>query len=246
MIMEHAQVNPQRILIVDDEQGLLKLVKITLNKEQYRDVTSASTGEEALEYVKNHTYDLIILDIMLPDWSGLSLCTEIRRYTAAPIIFLTAKSSDFDKLTGFAVGGDDYITKPFNTMELIARMKAIFRRRQLDYKGMKEPVGGKKKYHCGNIILDMAHAILLVDGQEVECTAKELELMEFFCMHPHQVFTTSQIYEAVWGFAGFGDEKTVAIHISKLRKKLMDDDKPYKVITNLRGIGYKFIPPEGS
>ena len=243
--MDEKIIHSQKILIVDDEQGLLKLVKITLNKEQYHNITCAMTGAQTLEYVKNNQYDLIILDIMLPDCTGLELCTEIRRHTTAPIIFLTAKSSDFDKLTGFAVGGDDYITKPFNTMELVARITAIFRRRQLDIDSVKGQTENKKTYHYGYIVLNMAHAALIVNGHSVECTAKELELMEFFCINPKQVFTTSQLYESVWGY-GYGDEKTVTIHISKLRKKIMDDVKPYKVIINLRGIGYKFIPPQRS
>lgn len=238
-------INPQRILIVDDEEGLLKLVKITLNKERYNNITCATTGTQAIQYIINSQYDLILLDIMLPDYSGLELCTEIRRYTATPIIFLTAKSSDFDKLTGFAVGGDDYITKPFSTMELIARIKAIFRRRQLDFDLITNKIENKKIYNYDYISLDMTNATLTVNGQTIECTAKEIELMEFFCVHPNKVFTTSHLYESVWGFPGYGDEKTVTIYISKLRKKLMDDEKPYKVITNLRGIGYKFIPPKG-
>lgn len=235
--------NPQ-ILLVDDEQGLLTLVKITLNKEEYHNITCAATGAEALRYIQGNQYDLIILDIMLPDCSGLDLCTEIRRHTTTPIIFLTAKSSDYDKLSGFAIGGDDYITKPFNTMELVARIKAIFRRRQLDTAPPPSTVEAKRIYHYGHIVLDMVYAVLTVNGENMECTAKELELMEFFCIHPNKVFTASHLYNSIWSLPGYGGEKTVTIHISKLRKKLLDDEKPYKILTNLRGIGYKFIPPQ--
>lgn len=244
--MDNILVNPEKILLVDDEQGLLRLVKITLNKEQYYNITCAITGEEALEYVHNNQYDLIILDIMLPDFSGLDLCTEIRRHTTAAIIFLTAKASDYDKLTGFAIGGDDYITKPFNTMELVARIKAIFRRKQLDSAPSQAQNDNQRIYHYSNIILDMTRATLHVNGQDVGCTAKELELLEFFCKYPGKVFTATHLYDSVWGLPGMGSDKTVAIHISKLRKKLLDEEKPYKVIINLRGIGYKFMPPEGS
>lgn len=243
--MRGERMNPERILVVDDEEGLLTLVKITLNKEQYHNVTCVSTGAEALVCVKNHQFDLIILDVMLPDYSGFDLCPEIRRHTIAPIVFLTARSSDYDKLSGLAIGGDDYITKPFNTMELVARMKAIFRRRQLDHGATQTQTERVRVYHYGHIVLDMTCAKLIVNEQEVECTAKEFELLEFFCKHPGQVFTSSHLYESVWGLPGYGGEKTVTIHISKLRKKLMDDDKPYQIITNLRGIGYRFIPPNG-
>ncbi|UWD48587.1 response regulator transcription factor [Clostridioides difficile] len=244
--MDERLENPERILIVDDEEGLLTLVKITLNKEQYHNITCVSTGTEALECIKNNQYDLIILDVMLPDYCGFDLCTKIRRQTIAPIIFLTARAGDYDKLSGLAIGGDDYITKPFNTMELVARIKAIFRRQQLEREVLNTHSESVMIYSYGYIVLDMARAILTVNNQAVECTAKELELMEFFCQNPNKVFTTSHLYDTIWGLPGYGDEKTVTIHISKLRKKILDDNKPYKVITNLRGIGYKFIPPDGS
>lgn len=245
-IKENQLTTSEKILLVDDEQGLLTLVKITLNKEGYRDITTVETGAEALQAIERNHYDLILLDVMLPDYSGFDLCTEIRRYTTAPIIFLTARTSDYDKLSGFTIGGDDYITKPFNTMELVARVKAVFRRRLLDIASVKESIGAKEVYQYGSIALDMSGAVLRVGETEVTCTAKELELMAFFCAHPNKVFTTAHLYEAVWGISEFGDEKTVTIHISKLRKKLNDEKKPYQIITNLRGIGYKFIPPTGA
>ncbi|HBF0313671.1 TPA: response regulator transcription factor [Clostridioides difficile] len=244
--MDDKLENPERILIVDDEEGLLTLVKITLNKEHYNNVTCVSTGTKALECIENRQYDLIILDVMLPDYCGFELCAKIRVKTIAPIVFLTAKTGNYDKLSGLAIGGDDYITKPFNTMELVARIKAIFRRQQLERSVLNTHSENSLIYHYGYIVLDMTCAILTVNGQDVECTAKELELMEFFCQNPNKVFTTSHLYDTIWGLAGYGDEKTVTIHISKLRKKILDDNKPYKVITNLRGVGYKFIPPDGS
>ena len=239
-------LNTERILIVDDEEGLLKLLKVTLNKEGYSSLTCVTTGTEALKNVESNQFDLIILDVMLPDYSGFDLCTEIRRHTIAPIIFLTARSSDYDKLSGLAIGGDDYITKPFNTMELVARIKSIFRRRKLDQDHFMNDSASERVFDQGFFVLDASQAILKVYGEEVECTAKELELLEFFCRNPNKVFTASHIYDSVWGLPGYGGDKTVTIHISKLRKKLMDDDKPYKVIKNIRGIGYKFISPNGS
>ena len=236
-------LNTEKILIVDDEEGLLKLLKVTLNKEGYGHLTCVTTGTEALKHVAGNPYDLIILDVMLPDYSGFDLCTEIRRHTIAPIIFLTARSSDYDKLSGLAIGGDDYITKPFNTMELVARIKSIFRRRKLDQDHFTKDTTGGQIFEQGYFSLDTSQAVLKVNGAEVECTAKELELLEFFCRNPNKVFTASHIYDSVWGLPRYGGDKTVTIHISKLRKKLLDDGKPYKVILNLRGIGYKFIPP---
>ncbi|WP_229696203.1 response regulator transcription factor [Paenibacillus albidus] len=235
-------MNTEKILLVDDEQGILTLLEITLRKERYHDITSCTTGEQALFYIQNHTYDLILLDVMLGDVNGFELCRDIRKHTDAPIIFITSCASDFDKLTGLGIGGDDYITKPFNPLEVIARIKALFRRQNLT-QSSAHGNSGNKEYNYGRFILKPADAVLLVGGQTVECTAKELELLSFFCRNPNRIYTTSQIYELVWGNPGYGDEKTVTIHISKIRKKLNDNPKDPELIINLRGIGYKFVPP---
>ncbi len=236
--------NEEKILIVDDEAGLLNLLKITLQKERYNNITCAVTAAQALEYIKSNTYDLILLDVMLPDLSGFDLCMEIRKLTFTPIIFLTACASDFDKLTGLTLGGDDYITKPFNPLEVIARIKAILRRQNHYQETAKVNLSDNTIYDYGHFKLNTATATLLVDLIEVECTAKEFELLRFFCKNPNHVFTASQIYEAVWNGMGLGDEKTVTMHISKLRKKLGDDAKNPEILITLRGIGYKFIPPK--
>lgn len=235
---------PEKILLVDDEKGLQALLKMALNKENYHHLHFASTSEEALQKVKTYTYDLIVLDVMLPDGSGFDLCQEIRQYTYAPIIFLTARTSEFDKLSGLAIGGDDYITKPFNVMELIARIKAIFRRQKMEREALEASLSKRAVYEYGHFSLYPEQAILKVEGKEVECTAKELELLEFFCKHPNRIFTAAQLYDSVWNLEGYGNEKTVVIHISKLRKKLQDDHKPNQILVNMRGIGYKFIPPK--
>ncbi|MGG3800901.1 response regulator transcription factor [Metabacillus fastidiosus] len=228
-----------KILIIDDEIGLLKLLEITLRKENFVNIETASTGKDALRLVQEKEYGIILLDIMLPDISGFELCTEIRKNTNTPIIFISARSTDFDKLTGLGIGGDDYITKPFNILEVVARIKVILRRQKM----YESPKQKNNLYNYGYFMLNMESAILTVKNQLVECTAKELELLHFFCKNPNRIFTTAQIYELVWGNDVFGEEKTVTIHISKLRKKLGDDTRKPKIIINLRGIGYKFIPP---
>lgn len=234
--------NNEKLLIIDDEAGLLNLLKITLQKERYTNITCIQTALEAMECIKKNSYDLILLDVMLPDMSGFDLCMEIRKYTYTPIIFLTACAGDFDKLTGLAIGGDDYITKPFNPLEVIARIKAILRR-QKQYKEQTTDSVNSQIYDYGIFRLNPLTATLTVKGIEVECTAKEFDLLCFFCRHPNHVFTTAQIYESVWDHMGLGDEKTVTMHISKLRKKLGEDPKTPEILINLRGIGYKFIPP---
>ena len=229
------------ILIVDDEIGILKLLEITLRKEHFINIDTSSTGKGTLQLVKDNHYDIILLDIMLPDISGFELCSEIRKHTYTPIIFVSARSTDFDKLTGLGIGGDDYITKPFNPLEVVARIKAIIRRQKMYESSQQQQ---SSKFDFGYFALNPESATLIINNQLVECTAKELELLHFFCKNPNRIFTTSQLYEFVWGNDVYGEEKTVTIHISKLRKKLGDDTRKPKIIVNLRGIGYKFIPPK--
>lgn len=236
-------IKQEKILIVDDEKGILQLLEITLKKERYHHITCATTGAETLSYVKNNEFDLILLDVMLPDDNGFDLCREIRKYSNTQIIFITSCSSDFDKLTGLGIGGDDYITKPFNPLEVVARIEALFRRQHLLTK--KSHVDAhREEYDFGRITLNITDATLIVDGVPIECTAKELQLLHFFFKNPNRIFTSAQIYEHVWEDLGFGGEKTVAMHISRIRKKLEIDPKSPEMIINLRGIGYKFIPPK--
>jgi len=230
----------QRILIVDDEPGIVKMLETMLRKEGYTFVSSAFTGQEAMEKISRNSYDLIVLDVMLPDTDGFQLCQEIRQHTNVPILFLTARSGDLDKLTGLGIGGDDYITKPFNPLEVAARINVQFRRQEQ----YQNAVPVTEVYRFGSIAVDRKAAALWVDGKEVSCPAKEFELLLFLVDNPNQVFTAGQLYERVWGYDSIGDEKTVAIHIMRLRKKIERDLKQPSLIVNLRGIGYKFIPPK--
>ena len=229
----------QRILIIDDEPGIVKMLETMLRKEGYTSIDSAFTGQDAMEKISRNLYDLIALDVMLPDTDGFQLCQEIRKHTNVPILFLTARSSDLDKLTGLGIGGDDYITKPFNPLEVAARINVQFRRQE-QYQNASQ---ANEIYHFGSVVIDKKAAGLWVDGKEVSCPAKEFELLLFLAENPNQVFTAGQLYEHIWGFNNFGDEKTVTIHIMRLRKKIEQDAKKPSLIVNLRGIGYKFVPP---
>lgn len=230
----------QKILIIDDEPGIVKMLETILRKEGYTSISSALTGQEALEKISSHPYDLIVLDVMLPDTDGFQLCQKIRQHTAVPILFLTARSSDLDKLTGLGIGGDDYITKPFNPLEVAARIHVQFRRQE-QYQSVSQAT---EIYAFSSIVIDKKAAQLWVNGEEVPCPAKEFELLRFLADHPNQVFTAGQLYEHVWGYDSMGDEKTVAIHIMRLRKKIEQDAKQPSLIVTLRGIGYKFVPPK--
>ena len=231
----------EKILLVDDEEGLLELLKITLQKEGYLNITCAMTASQSLEYIKSNSYDLILLDVMLPDMSGFELCQEIRKHTYTPIIFVTARGSDYDKLSGLAIGGDDYITKPFNPLEVVARVKAMLRRQgYMSAQQLVEP----RQFDFGVFQLNPQTATIVRDGVVVDCTAKEYELLNFFCKNPNHVFTVVQLYEAVWDGLGVGDDKAVTMCISRLRKTIGDDAKNPQMIQNLRGIGYRFVPPK--
>ena len=239
----------KKILLVDDEVGLLDMLKIILTKERFTDITTATTAIEALEKIKKENYDLLLLDVNLPDFSGFELCTQIRQFSYVPIIFLTACDGNLDKITGLALGGDDYIVKPFDPLEVVARIKTILRR-QTQYVVMT-PVQSETPVHNAPTVFDygtfqvnLSDATLTVNGEQIQCTATEFELLSFFCQNPNHVFTSTQLYESVWNEIGYKEDKTVSIYISKLRKKLNDDPKSPSIILNLRGIGYKFVPPK--
>jgi len=230
----------EHILLVDDEIGILTMLKTLLEKEGFTRIDTATTGKEAMRRVGTTSYDLIVLDVMLPDTDGFELCQQIRRHTSVPILFLTARSGNFDKLMGLGIGGDDYITKPFYPLEVVARIQAQLRRQLLS----KSPTQPKSNIlDFGWFVINKSAAQLTINGVDTPCPAKEFELLLFLCEHPNQVFTALQLYEQVWGKALLGDEKTVVIHISRLRKRLEADPSDPKIIVNLRNIGYKFILP---
>lgn len=239
----NAIVFDEPILLIDDEEGLLLMLESLLRKEGYLNITKVSTASEALKAIRSTRFKLIVLDVMLPDLDGFSLCTEIRKITLAPIVFLSARSSDLDKLQGLCLGGDDYITKPFNPMEVVARIHAHLRRISVYAAEVQE--AREEVYAYDAFSVNRSTGQLLVDGKEIPCPAKEFELLLFFCKHPNRVFTAQQLYEQLWGHVLQGDEKTVVIHIARLRKKLEANPSEPAIIVTLRGIGYKFIPPAG-
>ncbi|CAM3749881.1 MULTISPECIES: response regulator transcription factor [Paenibacillus] len=228
------------VLLVDDEQGLCDMLTAVLKKEGFRFVRSAGTGEEAMRLLKELDPDVIILDVMLPDEDGFEVCRKIRKITEAPILFLTARDTDLDKLMGFGIGGDDYMTKPFNPLEVVARIKA-----RLKYKLKQERAAQSRltQLDFGYFRLDLEAGELIVNGKQVECPAREWELLVFLCRHPNRIFSTRQLYESVWNEPYLGDEKTVVIHIFRLRKKMEPDPGTPRFLVNVRGLGYKMLAP---
>ncbi|NGP46344.1 response regulator transcription factor [Bacillaceae bacterium SIJ1] len=225
-------MNRAKILIVDDEKAIGEMVEIILQKEGFQSDLCFSY-QDAQPLIKNNHYDLHILDIMLPDGTGLELAKNIRSRSDAPIFFLTAKASDADVLRGFMHGADDYITKPFNPLELAARVKVQTERY------LSSATTTRKKYDYGAFQLDVEAATLFVNGKPVSLTQKQLKLLELFCIHPNQVLSKEQLYEQIWGLEGDVDDNTIMVHIRKLREKLEADPSHPVFLVTVRGIGYK-------
>lgn len=226
-----------RVLVVDDEKMIVKGLKFSLMQD-YSVVDCAYDGEEALEYAKNNEYDIILLDIMLPKLDGLSVCQQIREFSDVPIIMLTAKGDDMDKILGLEYGADDYITKPFNPIEVLARVRSQLRR--YNKLGGSEDSNKKEVLSCGGVTLDDRTKQVTMDGEEVSLTPTEYEILKFLMSHPKQVFSPRKIYSEVWKDTPIGSEGTVAVHIRHLREKLEiepPDPRHFKVVW---GQGYKF------
>ena len=223
-----------RVLLVDDEPSLLKGLSRTLTREGYKVVTAAD-GKSALQSFAEGGFDLVVLDLMLPEVDGLTVCQKIRASSDVPIIMLTAKGEDVDKIVGLELGADDYVTKPFNTRELLARIRAVLRR------------GGdrdKPKAEAGNS-LEVGPLVIDVDGRrvfkhasEVQLTAREFELLLCLARNPHRVFTRDQLLEVVWGYEYLGDSRAVDVQVSRLRQKLEDDPENPALLRTKWGVGY--------
>ncbi|NMA36844.1 MAG: response regulator transcription factor [Papillibacter sp.] len=223
-----------KILVVDDEKLLVKGIKFNLENEGYR-VDAAYDGEEAVNLARSEEYDLIIMDLMMPKMNGLDACMKIREFSKVPIIMLTARSEDTDKILGFEYGADDYITKPFNILELKARVRALLRRSSI-----KEQNTSSNVLVSGHIKIDTERRSSYKDGTEVELTAKEFDLVELLMKNPGKVYSRENLLSIVWGEDYQGDIRTVDVHIRRLREKLeLQPAEPEKIMTKW-GVGYYF------
>jgi len=200
-----------KILVVDDEKLLVKGIKFNLETEGYK-VEAAYDGEEAVELAKNGNYDLIILDVMMPRLSGLDACMRIREFSTVPIILLTAKTEDTDKIIGFEYGADDYITKPFNILELKARIRALIRRSQIQSQN-----GSANIVKSGYITIDTERRSAMKEDEQVELTAKEFDLIELLMKNPGRVYSRENLLNIIWGYGYQGDIRTVDVHVRRLR-----------------------------
>ena len=223
----------QRILIADDDSNIAELISLYLTKEGY-ETQIASAGKEALKMVGSFSPDLIILDIMMPEMDGYEVCREVRKNSMTPIIMLTAKGETFDKVLGLELGADDYMVKPFDTKELVARVKAVLRRQ-----GTTE--NNSRKVSYDQLTINMSNYSVSYMDRNIEMPPKELELLFYLATHPNQVFTREQLLNQIWGYEYYGDTRTVDVHIKRIREKLgSDEDHPNWSIKTVWGVGYKF------
>ena len=222
-----------KILVVDDEKLLVKGMKFNLENEGY-EVECAYDGAAAVELARNGQFDLIILDVMMPEVDGLEACMRIREFSNVPIIMLTAKSEDADKLMGFECGADDYLTKPFNILELKARVRALLRRAA----GVQRNRGAILT--AGDLSLNTEERVAIRDGQTVELTAKEYDLIELLMRNPRRVYSQENLMNVVWGYSYAGDYRTVDVHIRRLREKLEKNPAEPDHIMTKWGVGYYF------
>jgi DNA-binding response OmpR family regulator len=223
------------ILVVDDEKLIVKGIKFSLEQDQM-EIDAAYDGEEALNLAKTANYDLIVLDVMLPKLDGLSVCQQIREFSQVPIIMVTAKGEDMDKIMGLEYGADDYITKPFNILELKARIKAILRRSTVSAK--KEAQRNRLKIKDLEIEFDSRR--VFIEGKEINLTAKEFDLLELFLKNPGKVYSRENLLDTIWGYEYPGDARTVDVHVRRLREKVEKNPSEPDYIYTKWGVGYYF------
>lgn len=225
----------KKVLVVDDEKLIVKGIRFSLEQDGM-EVDAAYDGEEALEYAKNNSYDIILLDIMLPKHTGFEVCQMIREFSDVPIVMLTAKGDDMDKILGLEYGADDYITKPFNILEVKARIKAIMRR--TTGKEVKEEKA--KTIEMSDMKLDCESRRVYIAGKEINLTAKEFDVLELLALNPNKVYSREKLLNLVWGKDYPGDVRTVDVHIRRLREKIEKSPSEPKYVHTKWGVGYYF------
>lgn len=224
-----------KVLVVDDEKLIVKGIRFSLEQDGM-EVTCAYDGEEALQKAREQEFDIILLDVMLPKLTGFEVCQQIREFSNVPIIMLTAKGDDMDKILGLEYGADDYITKPFNILEVKARIKAIIRRISKTEKAVK-PSG---RIEAGDMVIEQDNRRVYIEGVEINLTAKEFDVLELLALNPNQVYSREKLLTLVWGADYPGDVRTVDVHIRRLREKIENNSSEPKYVHTKWGVGYFF------
>jgi len=224
-----------KILLVDDERDIMNLLEKVLRQEGFQNILKATSGESAIEICRTEKPDAIVLDIMLPGIDGIEVCKKIREFSICPILFLSSKSDDIDKILGLSSGGDDYVTKPFSPKEVAFRVKAQLRRKQFEINNIKF----KMIIEADDIQIDTDCRQVYKAGKEVSLTAREYQLLEYMARNAGKIISKERLYEQVWGEYGIGVDNTMMVHIRHLREKLEDDPADPKLIITIKGLGYK-------
>lgn len=225
----------RRVLVVDDEKLIVKGIRFSLEQDDMQ-VDCAYDGEEALQMAKANKYDMVLLDLMLPKMDGLEVCQQIREFSNVPIIMLTAKGEDMDKILGLEYGADDYITKPFNILEVKARIKAIMRRSASEHDEKEKA----KTVEIGELRLDCEGRRVFISGKEINLTAKEFDVLELLVFNPNKVYSRENLLNIVWGYEYPGDVRTVDVHIRRLREKIEKNPSEPRYVHTKWGVGYYF------
>jgi len=237
MVVDH----PPRILLVDDEQSIQTLLSYPLRKDGY-DVVQATDGREALARFGESSFDLVVLDVMMPQIDGLEVCRRLRAKSSVPIIMLTAKAEEIDKVLGLELGADDYITKPFSLREFRSRVKAALRRAGMAQR--RDPNGGEEPLEVLDLRIDFAKRTIRVRGEDVQATFVEFEILSALATNPGRVWTRDMLLTRIWGDSAYRDPRTIDVHIRHLREKLERDPKDPEYLFTVRGVGYRFRDTE--
>lgn len=223
------------VLVVDDEQAIADIIKFNLEREGY-EVLTAKDGKDALNTLEENSVNLVLLDVMMPEMDGFTCLKEIRKDSKVPVIMLTAKEEEVDKVLGLELGADDYVVKPFSMRELIARVKANLRRREFENEENREA----ESITAGDLLIDLNKYEVQKNGKVLDLTLREYELLLFLAKSPDQIFSREELLEKVWGYDYYGDIRTVDVTVRRLREKVEDKDKDFKYILTKRGVGYYF------
>lgn len=238
LLIDPKYLEAKKILLIDDEEDILDLLQIVLKKEGFRHIYTSPLGQMGIDICRSINPDLIILDIMLPDIDGFSVCQQLRTITMAPIFFLSAKEEDVDRIIGLSIGADDYITKPFSPKEVAYRMKAFFRRDQyVEYEN--RVVNKKKTFRFGSITINEKSGEVLKDNETLMLTARQYQLLLFLAKNPNQVFSKSDLYELIWKDGCYRSDNVIMVHMRHLREKLENDPSNPEYLITVRGLGYK-------
>jgi len=231
-------VNEYKIMLVDDEPDILDVLEKSLNIEGYFNIIKSCDGFSAISLCKESQPDIIILDVMLPDIDGYEVCKQIRKFSHCPILFLSSKNDELDKILGLAVGGDDYVTKPFSPREVVYRVKAQLRRVQYKHNSTND-----FSIKIGELMIDPNGCRVMKGNKEIELTAREFEILQYLAENKGRVISRERLYETIWGEDSFGCDNTIMVHIRHLREKIEEDPSAPKYIITMKGLGYKLVNP---